>query len=327
MLGFGATEVAQAQQRSLNFVALLRLFKRVDIIPMSDPKSFRHYLERPGILILPGVYDCLSAKLAEQVGFEAVFTSGFGISGSTLGLPDYGFLTATEMIDRAGRIAQSIDIPLVADIDTGYGNALNVIRTVRDAIQQGISGIILEDQEWPKKCGHFQGKRVIPVDEYLDKLRAAVHAKGDSDLVIVGRTDARASLGLKEAIARGRAYFEAGADVIFVEAPQSAEELKVIADSLSGIPLFANMIEGGRTPILSGEELAELGFKIVVYPLSGLFAATKAMRDCLQQLRRHGTTAGFDNLLSFSEFEAVIDVPKYRELEGRFSQGSEGGDR
>ncbi|MEB3886320.1 oxaloacetate decarboxylase [Lyngbya sp. CCY1209] len=285
---------------------------------MSNSKSFRHYLERPGILILPGVYDCLSAKLAEQVGFEAVFTSGFGISGSTLGLPDYGFLTATEMLYSAGRIAQSIDIPLVADMDTGYGNALNVIRTVEDAIQQGISGIILEDQDWPKKCGHFQGKRVIPVDEYLSKLRAAVDAKGDSDLVIVGRTDARASLGLEEAIARGRAYFEAGADVIFVEAPQSAEELKMIAESLSGIPLFANMIEGGKTPILSGEELAELGFKIVVYPLSGLFAATKAMRDCLQQLRSRGTTAGFDNLLSFSEFEAVIDVPKYRELEGRF---------
>ena len=158
-------------------------------------------------------------NLFEQIGFEAAFTSGFGISGSTLGLPDYGFLTATEMLYSVGRIAQSINIPLVADIDTGYGNALNVIRTVTDIVQQGIAGIILEDQEWPKKCGHFEGKRVIPMAEQIEKIKAVIQARGESGLVIIARTDARAPLGLEEAIRRGNAYFKAGADVVFIEAP------------------------------------------------------------------------------------------------------------
>lgn len=286
---------------------------------MSKVARFRQLLENPDILVLPGAYDCLSAKLAEQVGFEAVFTSGFGISGSTLGLPDYGFLTATEMLYSVGRMAQAIDIPLVADIDTGYGNPLNVIKTVRDIVQQGVAGIILEDQEWPKKCGHFEGKRVISIEEHLEKIKAAIYARGDSDLLIIGRTDARAPLGLAEAIRRGRAYYEAGADVIFVEAPQSVEELEEIATSLAGIPLFANAIEGGKTPCLPAQKLQELGFKIVVYPLSGLFAATKAMLTCLTQLRELGTTEGFSELVSFQEFEQIIQVPKYKKLEQQFS--------
>ncbi len=162
-------------------------------------------LKQPGILVLPGVYDCIGAKLTEQLGFSVVFTSGFGISGSTLGRPDYGFLTATEMIWSVGRIAQAVNIPLVADIDTGYGNPLNVIRTVTDVVTMGVAGIILEDQEWPKRCGHFEGKRVIPTEEHVEKIRAAVDSRGDSGLVIIGRTDARAPLGLSEAIRRGRA--------------------------------------------------------------------------------------------------------------------------
>lgn len=286
---------------------------------MSQTHKLRQLLQQPGILVLPGVYDCISAKLAEQIGFELVFTSGFGISGSTLGKPDYGLLTATEMLSSVGRIAESISIPLVADIDTGYGNPLNVIRTVTDAIRLGVAGIILEDQEWPKKCGHFAGKRVISAEEHIQKIRAAIHARGDSGLVIIARTDARATLGLEEAIRRGQAYFAAGADVVFIEAPQSVTDLRAIASGLPNVPLFANMIEGGRTPLLSKKELEELGFKIVVYPLSGLFAATKAMMTCLAHLRENGTTAGFNDLVSFQEFEQIINVPGYRKLEEDFS--------
>ena len=285
---------------------------------MSQAQKLRQILEQPGILTLPGIYDCIGAQLAEQLGFEVVFTSGFGIAGSTLGRPDYGLLTGTEMLYSVGRIAQSISIPLVADIDTGYGNPLNVIRTVTDIVQLGVAGILLEDQEWPKKCGHMEGKRVISTEEHVEKIKAAVHARGDSGLVIIGRTDARAPLGLEEAIRRGRAYYEAGADIIFIEAPQSIEDLKAIASAFPDVPLFANMIEGGKTPLLTAEELQQLGYKIVVFPLAGLFAATKAMANCFRHLKEHGTTAGFEELVNFQEFEQIIGVPKYRQLEQQF---------
>ena len=286
---------------------------------MTAGQQLRQILEQPGTLVLPGVYDCIGAKIVEQIGFSAVFTSGFGISGSTLGRPDYGFLTATEMLYTVRRITESVNIPLVADIDTGYGNPLNVIRTVTDIVNMGVAGIILEDQEWPKKCGHFEGKRVIPMAEHIEKIKAAVHARGDSGLVIIARTDARAPYGLYEAIKRGRACTEAGADVVFIEAPQSMEDLQAIAAAFEDVYLFANMIEGGKTPVLSGKELAEMGFKIVVYPLSGLFSATKAMINCYTQLFENKTTAGLTDIVSFQDFEEIIEVPKYRELEGKFS--------
>jgi methylisocitrate lyase len=213
---------------------------------MSSTLQLRQLLQRPEILVVPGVYDCLGAKIAEQLGFEVLATSGFGIAASTLGVPDYGLLTATEMLYSVGRIAQSVDVPLIVDLDTGYGNVLNVIRTVQEAVKIGVSGILLEDQEWPKKCGHFEGKRVVSMEEHISKIRAAVQARGESQLVIIGRTDARAILGLEAAIERGKAYFEAGADMIFIEAPQSQEELIQIAESLPHIPLIANMIEGEK---------------------------------------------------------------------------------
>ncbi|PSB04053.1 carboxyvinyl-carboxyphosphonate phosphorylmutase [Merismopedia glauca CCAP 1448/3] len=285
---------------------------------MSQGYKLRKILEDSDIMVLPGIYDCLGAKLVEEIGFAAAFTSGFGISASTLGLPDYGFLTATETLDRVGKIAQSTTIPIVADLDTGYGNPLNVIRTVTDAIRWEIAGIILEDQEWPKKCGHFSGKSVISEAEHVQKIKAAVSVKKDSGLIIIARTDARATLGLDEAIKRGQAYYEAGADIVFIEAPQSADELKAIASAFPNIPLFANMIEGGKTPCLSQAELRELGFKIVVYPLSGLFAATQAMFKCWQYLKEHGTTNNQADLLDFQQFEKLIDVAKYRSLEAQF---------
>lgn len=285
----------------------------------SASHKLRQLLERTGIIVIPGVYDCLGAKLFNQLGFEVVASSGFGISTSTLGLPDYGFLTATEMLNSVGRIAQSVSIPLIADLDTGYGNALNVIRTITNAVQLGLAGVILEDQEWPKKCGHFEGKRVIPMAEHVGKIRAAVQGRGESGLVIIARTDARAPLGLEEAIARGRAYFEAGADMLFIEAPQSLEELKSIATAFPDVPLVANIVEGGKTPQLSGSELQHLGFKIAFFPVSSLLAATHVLTACLRHLKEQGTTAKFEDLVSFKEFEQLIGVPKYRQLEQQFA--------
>ncbi len=287
---------------------------------MSSSQKLRQLLERPEILVIPGIYDCLGAKLAEQVGFEVIATSGFGIAASTLGLPDYGFLTATEMLYSVGRIAQAVNLPLIADMDTGYGNALNVIRTVKDAVQLGIAGILLEDQEWPKKCGHFEGKRVIPTAEHAGKIRAAVQARGESNLAIIARTDARAPLGLQEAIDRGRAYIAAGADILFVEAPQSVEELKAIVAAFPDVPLVANMIEGGKTPQLSASELQQLGFKIVFFPVTTLLAATQVMTACLRQLKAQGTTANLKDLVSFKDFQELIGVSKYLQIEQQFKE-------
>ena len=286
---------------------------------MSAGQKLRQLLARPEIIVIPGVYDCLGAKLAEQSGFEVVATSGFGIAASTLGLPDYGFLTATEMLYSVGRIAQSINVPLIADLDTGYGNALNVIRTVKDAVQLGLAGILLEDQEWPKKCGHFEGKRVIPLAEHAGKIRAAVEARGDSGLVIIARTDARAPLGLEEAIARGRAYIAAGADILFVEAPQSVEELKAIAAAFPDVPLVANIVEGGKTPQISTAQLQELGFKIVFFPLTALLAVTKVMTACFAHLKAQGNTANYSELVNFHDFQALVGVPQYLQIEKEFA--------
>ena len=290
---------------------------------MTNGQKLRKILSDPGILVLPGVHDCVSVKIAEKIGFEVAFTSGFGISATMLGRPDFGFLTATEMLWSVSRIVNSVDIPVVVDIDTGYGNPLNVIQTVEEVVRIGAGGIILEDQEWPKKCGHFDGKRVITPQEHVEKIRAAVQARGDSGLVIIGRTDSRASNGLDEAINRARAYFKAGADIVFIEAPQSVEELKQIATAFDeGVPLFANMVEGGKTPFLSAKELEELGYKIVVYPLAGLFSATKAIESCFTHLKENGTTEGFGDMLKFKDFEEVIETAKYRDLESKFKASS-----
>ena len=286
---------------------------------MSKAARLRKLISESGIVVLPGAYDCLSAMLIEQAGFPVVFTTGFGISASTLGLPDIGLLTATETLDRVRRIAASVTVPLVADMDTGYGNPLNVVRTVEECAAMGVAGIILEDQAWPKKCGHMNDKTVVPAEEHVQKIRAAAKARGESNLVIIGRTDARGPHGLDDAIERGQAYYEAGADVVFVEAPQSRDELVRIAESFDrSVPLFANMIEGGKTPFLPAGELEELGYKLVVYPLSGLFAAAGAVRQAAKHLREQGTTAGFDAVLSFDEFDDIIGAERFRELEQQY---------
>ncbi len=286
---------------------------------MTPGQCFRDLLERQRLLVLPGVYDCVGAKLAAEAGFEAVFTSGFGLAAALLGKPDLGLLTASQVLESVARLAQSIPVPLVADLDTGYGSALNVYHVVREAVRAGAAGIILEDQQWPKKCGHFQDKKVIPTADHVEKIRAAVEARGDSGLVIIARTDARAVYGLEDALDRGWAYHQAGADVIFVEAPESLAELREIPVRLAGIPTFANMIEGGRTPLLEASELEEMGFRIVVFPLSGLFAAVSAIRSIFSRLRRRGTTRGAEPPVDFRQFQEFIGLEEYRELERRFS--------
>ncbi|MCH8995277.1 MAG: isocitrate lyase/PEP mutase family protein [Chloroflexi bacterium] len=279
----------------------------------------RRMLDEPEIIVLPGAYDALSARLAERAGFQACFTTGFGFAATVLGMPDYGLLTMSETLDRVRHIIRAINVPLVADMDTGYGNALNVARTVRECVALGVAGIILEDQEWPKKCGHFEGKRVIPAEEQAAKLRAAVDARGDDDLVIIGRTDARQPLGLEEAIRRGRLYRESGADVVFVEAPRSVDELREVAAAIPDAPLFANMIEGGKTPLLSSAELRELGYKMVVYPLSALFSAAKAVEETYRALFAEQSTATRQEaMVSFEQFEEIIGVPAWQELERRY---------
>ena len=287
---------------------------------MTASQKLRELLARPEIIVIPGVYDCLSAKLVEKAGFDVAATSGFGIAASTLGLPDYGFLTATEMFYSVGRIAQSINIPLIADCDTGYGNALNVMRTVKDAVQLGLAGIILEDQEWPKKCGHFEGKRVISMTEHAGKIRAAIKARGDSGLVIIARTDARAPLGLEEAILRGQAYINAGADVLFVEAPQSVTELEIIAAAFPDVPLVANIVEGGKTPPISPLELQNLGFKIVFFPLTALMAVTEVMSGCFRHLKEQGRTDNLSDLMNFQDFQELMNVPQYLAVEKEYKE-------
>jgi len=285
---------------------------------MVENNSFRNLMKKHGIITLPGVYDCLSAKIAESVGFDALFTSGFGIAASGFGLPDYGLISGTEILDTTARICKSVDIPLLADIDTGYGNPLNVIRTVKEITSSGIAGIILEDQKWPKRCGHLEGKEIISLEEHVEKIKAARYAAGDTDLVIIARTDSRSVSGLDEAIRRGNSYIEAGADVLFIEAPESVNELKTIASEFRETPLFANMVEGGKTPVLKSEELENMGFKIVVYPLAGLFSAAGALVNIYKYVKENNTTLGNKFETDFGSFKKIINIDHFRQLEKKF---------
>jgi methylisocitrate lyase len=286
---------------------------------MVKAQKLREILSRPYSLVVPGVYDCLSAKIAEKTGFEVIFTSGFGISASALGLPDFGFLGESEMIGRVKQISKSVNIPVVADIDTGYGNQINVIKTVSDIVDIEVAGVILEDQMWPKKCGHFEGKEIISMEEHVEKIQAAIYARGESGLVIIARTDARAPSGFDEAIRRGRSYLDAGADLLFIEAPESVEELREISRTFPDDWLFANMVEGGKTPFLSAEELEQMGYKIIVFPVSALFAATEAMEKCLSHIQKYKSTTGCYDEFSLKDFEKIIDVSKFRMLERKFN--------
>lgn len=287
---------------------------------MKSRQSLREQLENKSkIIVLPGVFDALSARIAEQVGFEAMFQTGYGSSAALLGMPDFGFLNAGETVDNARRIIRAVSVPVLVDADTGYGNPLNVWRIVRDLESLGAAGIFLEDQIWPKRCGHMAGKDVISKDDYMPKLKAALEARRSKDFVIVARTDARAPIGLGEAIERGKAYRKAGADVIFVEAPMSIQELKKVADEIDA-PLVANMIEDGVTPNLPASELLKLGYRVAVYPLSGLYSATYAMREVFEELKKTGATKQTRKMMvTFKDFNRFIDLQKYTDLEKRYS--------
>jgi methylisocitrate lyase len=285
---------------------------------MTGAERIRDLVARDTVL-MPGVYDALTARIAARVGFDIVFISGYSVSAARLGEPDFGFLTGSEMAEAARTVCRVSRAPVIVDADTGYGNPLNVMRTVRDLQDAGAAGVFLEDQVWPKKCGHMAGKRVVETDEHVAKLRAAVDARGDRDLFIVARTDARQPLGLEPAIERCLAYKEAGADALFVEAPQSADELQRIAEALPG-PLVANMIERGVTPHLSRSELRNLGFALIVCPLAGLFAAAKAVQDVLVELRDRETTAAVvDRMLAFDEFNALVETEARYADEARYA--------
>jgi 2-methylisocitrate lyase-like PEP mutase family enzyme len=270
-------------------------------------------------VLMPGVYDALTARIAARVGFDITFISGYSVSAARLGEPDFGFLTQSEMTEAARAVTRVSNAPVIVDADTGYGSPVNVLRTVRDFKDAGAAGVFLEDQVWPKKCGHFHGKEVVSTEEHAARIRAAADARGDRDLFIVARTDARQPLGLDAAIERCIAYKEAGADALFVEAPQSTEELAEIASRLPP-PLVANMIERGVTPHLTRQELKDLGFQLVVCPLAALYAAAKAVTEVLTELKEEETTAGmYDRMLSFDEFGELVGLEQRYADEARYA--------
>ena len=272
----------------------------------------------------PGAYDALTARLIEQAGFPAVYMTGFGTSASLLGRPDVGLLTMSQMVDNARRIAQAVDVPVIADADTGYGNPLNVIRTVQEYELAGASAIHIEDQIMPKKCGHMENKQVIAAAEMTEKIRAAVEARSSNDFLIIARTDARAVEGLDSALRRARAYREAGADILFVEAPQNEDEVAQVARAFPNVPLLFNWAEGGKTPPMPLERLKELGYRLIIFPISALLTAAKAVRGVLAEIKTEGTPRRiFADGSSFREFNEMIGLGEIQELERRFATNAE----
>jgi len=285
---------------------------------MDKAEMIRRSLKKSGQLVMPGVYDALSARIATKTGFEVIFISGYSLAATMLGEPDFGILTQTEMLSAAQRICSVTDLPVIVDADTGYGNAINVIRTVDELIRIGAAGMFLEDQVWPKRCGHMKGKQVIPLEEQLKKLQAAIDAKRNRDFFIVARTDARQALGLNEAITRGIAFKKAGADAVFIEAPETKEEMLEIARRVPG-PLVANMLERGVTPLMGPQELRDLGFDLVVWPLAPLYSVAKSLNEVYTTLRRDGTTVDIlDRLMPFDEFNRIVGLEEKYQLDEKY---------
>jgi carboxyvinyl-carboxyphosphonate phosphorylmutase len=284
------------------------------------PRRLRELLASSELIVAPGAYDCLSARLIETAGFPAVYMTGFGTAAAYLGRPDVGLLGMSEMVDHARRIVSAVDVPVIADADTGYGNAINVIRTVQAYEGAGVAALHIEDQLAPKKCGHMEGKQLIPAAEMVEKIRAAAAARSSSDFVVIARTDARAVEGLDAALDRAHRYREAGADLLFVEAPESESEIERVAASLHGVPLLFNWAEGGKTPPMPLPRLRELGFRVVIFPIGALLVAARAIRDLMATLAEHGTPApAMDRMVTFREFIDFIGIGEVRALEQRFA--------
>ena len=281
-------------------------------------KNLKSMLKSKKPLVIPGVYDALGAKIAQKVGFDAMFQTGYGTSATLFGMPDFGFIGATETVDNARRICRAVSVPVIVDADTGYGNALSVWKLVKELESAGAGGIFLEDQKWPKRCGHMQGKEIVPQEEYTEKLSAAIDARENKDFIIVARTDARATDGLDEAIERGKQNKKTGADAIFVEAPRSLDEMKRIGKEINA-PLVANMIEGGTTPLSSAETLNKMGFKIILYPLSVLYANTFATMNILKELKKSGETTKYkQKVVNFDQFNDLVELSKYKKMEKKY---------
>jgi len=282
----------------------------------SKAGALRARLAGPGLITAPGVYDMISARIADRMGFPALYMTGFGVVASYLGLPDAGLATYTDMVGRVNQICTIASTPLIADADTGYGGLLNVAHTLRGYIKAGAAAVQFEDQEFPKKCGHTPGRRVIPTADMVKKIRVAVEARGDDDILIVARTDARTAHGLDEALRRAEAYAKAGADILFVESPESEREMEKICASFE-LPLMANMVEGGKTPILSAARLIELGYRIAIFPATGFLAAGAALDSVYKTLQRDGSSVGataplypFNDFAKLMGFQDVWDFDK-----------------
>ncbi|HEY2326915.1 MAG TPA: oxaloacetate decarboxylase [Gaiellaceae bacterium] len=286
---------------------------------MNGPAKLRELLERPGIIVTPGVYDCLSARLVEAAGFEVVAVSGAGVTASALGVPDLGLLTMSELAARVRAIVDVVSVPVFADCENGYGGPLNVMRTARVFEQAGVAGYFIEDQPQSRRCGHFTGKNVVPRDEMEIKIRAAVKARENPDVVIMARTDARAVEGLASALERARAYAEAGADALFVEAPESKEEVIEIAETLAdlGLPLKAGMPEGGKTPLATADELEAIGYKIAHFPGGCQKVAMRAIQGFLADLKETGSISDWypSRMSSLAERSELLELPKYLAIE------------
>jgi len=293
---------------------------------MNKTTRLKELINAKELLIMPGAYDCLSAMMIERAGFKAVQMSGYGFAASLLGTPDCGLMTFTEVLNHTRNIVKAVGIPVMADGDTGYGNAVNVVRTVQEFEAAGCAGVNLEDQVWPKRCGHMSGKEVIPMEEMVQKIRAAVWAKKDKDFVINARTDARAMYGTQEVIRRSKAYWEAGASLIFLEAPESKDELAYLAKELVplGIKISANMLDGGRTPIITFKELEDMGYARCSVPVMSTYAAAMGLQKVLEKMMADGHSQNLgDLIIPFTEFNKIIGLPKIRELEEKFLTDAE----
>ena len=279
------------------------------------PQTLAARLKQPGLVSAPGVFDMISAKIADRMGFDALYMTGYGVVASYLGLPDAGLATYTDMVGRARQIAGGTVTPLIADADTGYGGLLNVDFTVKGYEAAGVQAIQIEDQEFPKKCGHTPGRRVIAIEDAVRKIRVAAEARDSRDFLIIARTDARTPLGLDEALRRADAFAKAGADILFIEAPETVEEMQRIGSAFD-LPLVANLVEGGRTPMLSRAELEAIGYKIAIFPGAGFLAAGAAMRSVFGEIHAKGSTKDWPGALySFNEFSKLMGFERIWEFE------------
>ncbi|TCZ65438.1 isocitrate lyase/PEP mutase family protein [Roseicella aquatilis] len=285
---------------------------------MADPRLKDAFAARR-FVVAPGIFDMISAKVADGMGFACLYVTGFGTVASHLGVADAGIATYTDMVGRVGQMARGCRTPVIADADTGYGGLLNVRHTVMGYEAAGVSGIQLEDQEMPKKCGHTPGRRVIPAEEMALKIRVAAEARRDPDFLIVARTDARTTLGLEEAIRRGRMYAEAGADIIFIESPESEAEMQAIGRAIDK-PLLANMVEGGRTPILPARRLQEIGYAMAIYPAIGFLAAAAALEKAYAHLKEAGDSTAIGESYGFRRMTELMGFPEVWDFESRWAQ-------